>query len=97
MKYCTFKYTIAYADGDKYEGWSPFYGQDLSKVYLAKFVDDFFKEARPAVSIEIYDLFEISNSHIWITHIRNTVEFRYLYIARGFASELLKAYYPQDT
>lgn len=87
MKFCTFKYRINYADGESCEGWCPYKGEHISNPYLVKFVQDYFQERKVANQIFIFDVFEIRNPDVWLAHVRNTVEFRFLR-AKGFMVDI---------
>jgi len=87
MKYCTFRYRIIYADGSTREGWSPYRGERISNSHLVKFVQQYFQEGKAANQVFVSDIFEISNAAVWLAHVRNTVEFKYLK-ARGFMPDM---------
>lgn len=86
MKYCTFKYRIEYEDGNINKGWSPYQGVDLSNNSLSKFVSECFQLAKPVRNIVVYDIFKISDAMLWLAHVRNSVEFKYLVASKGFPS-----------
>ena len=86
MKHCTFKYRIKYEDGETCEGWTPYTGESISNPALIQFVQQYYQQRRLANQIFIFDVFAITSREVWIAHVKNTVEFRFLR-AKGFMND----------